>query len=46
MDRKRAVLEKKGQAILAHADQIRARFEPEYVEIPEEEHKEIEEEEN
>ena len=41
-----AVLEKKGQAILAHADQFRARFEPENVEMPKEEHKETEEEEN
>ena len=40
------VLEKKGQLILAHADQFRARFEPEDVEMPEEEHEETEDEEN
>ena len=39
-----AVLEKKGQPILA--DQFRTRFEPEDVEIPEEEHEKTEEEEN
>ena len=41
-----AVLKKKRQPILAHTDQFRARFEPEDVEIPEEEHEETEEEEN
>ena len=41
-----AVLEKKGQPTLAHADQFRARFEPEDFEKPKEEHKETEEEEN
>ena len=37
---------KKGQPILAHTDQFRARFELEDVEMPEGEHEETEEEEN
>ena len=41
-----AVLENKGQPILAHADQFRARFEPEIVEMPKEKHEKTEEEEN
>ena len=41
-----AVLEKKkGQPILAHADQFRASFKPEDVEMPEKEHDKTEEEE-
>ena len=41
-----AVLEKKGQSILPHADQFRARCEREHVEMPEEEHEKNEEEDN
>ena len=41
-----AVLEKKRQSILAHADQFGTRFEPEDVEMLEEEYEETEEEEN
>ena len=41
-----AVLEKKGQSILTHADQFRARFESEDVEMSKEEYKETKEEEN